>query len=633
MFEAVRKNKRISQVILAIIIIPFAFFGMDAYFSGAPGGGEVATVGKSKITVMEFDRALREQQDRIRELSGGQVDRAMFESEFFRRSVLNGLINQRVLQLYAEDQRIVVTPPQLQEFIASLPAFQDEGQFSLERYERLLRAQGMSPAMFEASVAQDIRVQAVSRAIGDTAFVGTPSVSRFVEAQLEEREIRDFPVEVERFVDAVELSEDEMRAFYDADTPRFERPERVRVEYVVFDEAAVMAQLDIDEARIEAFYEGNRDRYGVPEERRARHILIQVDPDATEEVAAEAQARAREILDALREDPSRFEELAREHSQDPGSARDGGNLGFFGRGMMVEAFDEAVFGMELNEISDLVRTDFGFHVIEVTGINPETFRPLAEVRDEIARDVGRQEASSQFAILAEQFANTVYEQPDSLEPAAELLGLEVRTSDWIERESGTLAGFRSDRLMNELFSTDAREFRENVEAVEVERGTLISARIIDYEAPARLPFDEVREAIEREMRVERAAVLAREEGEAKLEMVRAGEPVEEIEWSTIRRVQRGSPTLPAAAMDAIFRAPSTELPAHVGVPLPDGSYALYRIESVQRPELEADDPRLRLVAQQYEQIMAQKDFDAYLSALRERYPVQIRAAALRSVEP
>lgn len=629
MFEAVRKNKRISQVILVIIIIPFAFFGMDAYFSDAPGGSEVATVGGSKISVLEFDQALREQQDRLRELTGGQFDRALFESEAFRRSVLNGLINQRLLLIHAADNRMVVTSQQLQEMIASLPAFQEDGRFSLELYERALRAQGMSPAMFEAGLAQDLRAQLIAQAVGETVFSGAAPVRRFVEAQLEEREIRDLAIPAERFIDQVAVSEEAVKAFYEENPALFERPPRLRAEYLVFDEAAVMSGLSIPEEQIEQFYAANLDRFGLPEERRARHILIQVAPDASEALAAQAQQRAEALLTQLRADPSRFEALAREASEDPGSAPVGGDLGFIGRGVMVEPFEAAVFDQALGEISELIRTDFGFHIIEVTAINPDTVQPLADVRDDIVAELGRQQMTREFGLLAEQFANAVYEQPDSLVPAAEMLGLEIGTTDWIDRETGVIAGFRDERLLTALFSLEAREAAENVEAVEVQRGTLVSARVLEYQDAQRLPLEEVRGAIETRLMTEQAGVLAREYGETLLARLNAGEALEE-EWSTIRRIQRANPTLPGAAMRAVFEVSSSALPAHVGVVSPDGGYALYRVESVNRPELEDSDPRLVASIGQYERLMAEKDFNAYLGSLRNRYEVEIRATALRS---
>lgn len=632
MFEAVRRNKRISQVILAIIIVPFAFFGMDSYFSDAPGGGEVASVGGVPISSVEFDQALREQQDRLRDAMGEQFDRRLFESEGFRLSVLNSVINQRVLLMHANKNRMVVSQQQLQQAIATQPAFQEDGRFSLERYERVLRAQGMSPGMFEASLARDLRVQQIAQAVGDSAFTGSAPVRRFLEAQLEEREIRELAIAAERFMADVTVEDGAAQAFYAANAARFERPPRLRAEYLVFDREGLLANLNITDEQISQFYEANQDNFGMPEERRARHILIQVDADAAAEAIEQARAKAQSLLDVLRDKPDEFESLARAESQDPGSAAVGGDLGFFGRGMMVAPFEDTVFSLPVGEISELVRTDFGFHIIEVTEIKADTIRPLAEVRDEIVQELGNQEAQRQFGLLAEQFANTVFEQPDSLEPAAELLGLEIRTTDWIDRASGAVGGFNDERLMNALFSVEVRERGENVEAVEVERGTLVSARVIEYEDAQRLDFEEVRGNIETQLRVDEARRLAREYGETLLARLSTGESLDE-EWSTIRRVQRASATLPPAAMRAVFAASPAQLPAHVGVADAAGDYVLYSVEAVHRTQLEDDDSRLQVMVEQYERLMAEKDFNAYLESLRARYPVEIRAAALRTEEP
>lgn len=631
MFEAIRKNKRISQVILAVIIVPFAFFGMDAYFSDGPGGNEIASVGGSKITAVEFDQALREQQDRLREAMGGQFDRELFESEQFRRSVLESLINQRVLAMHALDSRMVVTQPQLQEVIASLPAFQQDGRFSLERYEQLLRAQGMSPSMFEARLAQDLRVQQIAQAIGESAFSGTVPARRFLQAQLEERQIRDVTFPTSRFLDEVSVAEASVRAFYDENPARFERPQRLRAEYLVFDEATLRERVEVSDEQIREFYEANQDQFGQPEQRRARHILIQADASASEEELARARERAESILEQLRAEPQRFEELARAESEDPGSAAVGGDLGFFGPGAMVKPFEDAVFGQEVGTISDVVRTDFGFHIIEVTDVTPATVRPLDEVRSEIADRLAAQEASRQFALKAEQFANTVYEQPDSLQPAADLLGLEIRGTDWISRDGGDVGGFDDPRLINALFAEEVRVGGENTQAIEVTRGTLVAARVTEFEEAQRLPFEEVRESIEAELREKAAAQRAREHGEALLAALARGEEPE-LEWTPARSVQRGTPSLPPPAMEAVFGASVEQLPTHVGAAMPDGGFALYRIESVDRPQLAADDPRVKAMAQQYDRLMGERDFSAYLGALRERYKVEIRASALRGEE-
>lgn len=629
MFEAVRKNQRISQVILAIIIVPFAFFGMDAFFDGSQGPGEVATVGDAQISAREFDQALREQQERARQARGGEYDRALFESEAFRRSVLDGIIDQRVLAVHAAKSRMSVPPQQLQEVITGISAFQDQGRFSLERYERMLRAQGMTPTMFEAQLARDLEARQISEAVGESAFVGDLPARRLLQAQLEEREIRELQFKVEPLKKEVVLGENAAREYYDANPARFERAPRLRAEYLVFDAEALRNKITVTDQEVEDFYKKSGDRFGQPEERRARHILIEVPADATDDVVAKAQTKAGDILATLRASPERFAELAQKESQDPGSAASGGDLGYFGPGAMVKAFEDATYALAVGQISDLVRTDFGFHIIELTAIKEASIKPLEEVRDEIVEELTRQEASRQFAMQAEKFANTVYEQPDSLQPAAEMLGLEIQKTDWVSRQGGQIGRFSNDKLLDALFSERVRTNGENVEAVEVERGVMVSARVVEYEGAQTLPFEDVRASIEDQLRTEAAARRAKEQGEAALAALSNGQKTDG-EWSAPRTVQRAKPTMSPDAMKAVFGVSSKALPGYTGVMMPGGDYSVLEVVSVKPAELADDDPRLAAVGEQYTRWMAEREFRAYIQSLRERYKVQINAAALRA---
>jgi peptidyl-prolyl cis-trans isomerase D len=632
MFEAVRKNKRIAQVILAIIIVPFAFFGMDAYFSGGPGGGEIARIGDYKITAQEFDQAMRERQDRIREQSGGPVDSALFRTREFRVAVLENLINDRAIDLFVADQGLAVTAQQLQDMISSETAFQENGRFSRMRYEQLLQAQGMSPALFESRVARELRNRQVVQAIGQSAFAGQAVVRRLVDIQLEERVISALVFDPEEFGEGIEISEQEIESHYDANRSRYVQAPRLRAEYVVFDEAAVMADVSVDEQRIRAYFDANQSNYGQPEERRARHILVRVQSSASDDEVAAAREQAEALLAEVREAPERFGDIARESSQDPGSARDGGDLGYFAPGAMVEAFDEAVFGREPGVIGDVVRTDFGFHIIEVTDVQESSVRPFEEVRDEIATELRRQEASRRFPVLAEQFANTVYERPDSLEPAAEILGLKVGSSDWVTRSAGRIGGFDDRRLRDALFDPDIRAAGENIEAIEVERGTLVAARVVEFEDERQLPLAEVREEILAELRAAEAVRRARARGEEVFAQLRDGGSYDAGEWTEPFSIPRGNPELPEEAARAVFSAPVDTLPTFVAAEIPGGDYAIFRIDAVIEPEIPFEDPQVQAFAAQYDGLVAEQEFSAFVAALREHYGVQIRAAALESME-
>lgn len=627
MFDLVRKNKRIAQLVLAIIVVPFAFFGMDAYFSDGPGGQEVARVGDYRINTVEFERALRERQDRVRQAAGGQIDAAVFNTREFRAAVLDGLINERALALYVAENRINVPAAQLQQLIAGERAFQVDGKFSRERYEQILAAQGMTPQGFEYGLAQDLRADQVVLGVGRSAFAGRAAVKRLVDLQLEERVISELVFPRERFEADVEIPEETVEAFYRDNADLFRRPPRLKAEYVVLDAEAVARDINIDAGRVRAFYEGNADRFGVPEGRRARHILIRVGRDADGAEQAAAERKAAEIAAEVRANPERFADIARRESQDPGSASRGGDLGFFAPGAMVPEFEQAVFGAEPGQVSDPVRTDFGFHVIQVTEIKPSALRPFDEVRDEIARELRDQEVARRLPLLAEQFANTVYEQPDSLAPVAEALGLEVRRTDWMTRDEVSLGGYSDPRLVNALFDPVARENGENIEAIEVERGVMVSARVVEYEGESQLPYEEVRDTLRARLRADEGARRALAEGEKALATLREGGRVNG-RWSDAYAERRGAPTLPPHAARAVFSADPESLPAYVGAQMPDGGYVVFRVESAGRLELADDAPEVRMLARQYDELVAEQEFGAFVRALRERYGVQINEAQL-----
>lgn len=627
MFDFVRNNKRLAQIVLAILVVPLALFGMDAYFSDGPGGQEVARVGDYRINTFEFDNALRARQDRMRQASGGQVDSALFNTREFRAAVLENLINDRALDLFIAENGISVPAQQLQEMILAESAFHVDGRFSRERYEQLLAAQGMNPAMFERSVAQDLRTDQVVQGVGRSAFAGRAVVKGLVDLQLEERELSELSFPRERYESEVSISDDAVEAFYKENTAAFQRPQRLKAEYLVLNAEAVGGEIKIDDERVRAFYEGNAERFGVPEERRARHILIRVSPSATDEEVAEAEKRANAILAEVRAKPDSFAAVAKRDSQDPGSARAGGDLGFFAPGAMVAEFDDVVFKGEVGRINDVVRTDFGFHIIEVTEIKASSLRPLAEVRDEIVEELRAQEVARRMPLLAEQFANAVYEQPDSLAPAAEALGLTVQRTDWISRENAEVGGFNDARLIEGLFDPEIRASGENVEAVEVERGVMVAARVVEFEDATQLPLEEVSKGIAARLRADEAARIAQQRGEEALAKLRAGEQVSGT-WGEQYAEQRGAPSLPPPAARAVFAADTSNLPAYVGSQMPDGGYVVFRIQSAGKLEIADDAPEVQALAQQYDNLVAEQEFGAFVRALRDKYGVEINESLL-----
>jgi peptidyl-prolyl cis-trans isomerase D len=619
MFDSVRNNKRIVQIILALIILPFALWGVESYVGNMGGGSDVATVGGNKISQNEFQGALREQQDRLRPMLGGR-DPAVLESPELRRAVLENLIQRHLLDLQARDMKLSVSNEQLASFIASVPQLQEDGKFSPQRYDALIAAQNKSKAQFEYEIRHDMTIQQAIAAVGNASLAGRTSADRWLVAQLEEREVSDVVLNADAYLKQVKLAPEAIKAYYDANQAKFQVPEQLRAEFVVLSRDRLVEQVAVAEEEIKSWYDGHPERYKQAEERRASHILVQ------------DEAKAKELLGQLQKSPGEFARLAKQYSQDPGSANKGGDLEWFGRGAMVKPFEDAVFSLKEGQVSDVVRSDFGLHIIKLTGVRPERSRPLAEVRAEIAAELKAQTAARKYAEMAESFSNTVYEQPDSLAPAAEKYKLAVQKTDWLNKGAAASGPFANAKLMAALFSDDAIKNKRNTEAVEVAPNVLVAARVLEHKPAAQQPLETVAATIEKFLTHEEAAKLAVKDGEQKLARLTKGEKVDAT-WSKPHAVIKGmAGELPPEAAQAIFKTDATKLPAYSGA-AGAGGYALFRITKVKRYAPEGGEvPQVRAMRGEYARLVAEEEMAGWIAALRAKYPVEINAAALESKE-
>ena len=636
MFDAVRNNKRIVQVFLALITLPFAFWGVDSYVRNAGPGNDVASVGDSKISLQQFQQSWRDQMDRARQQMGPSFRQETFDTPEMRLAVANSLVDQRLLLLEANKGRLGVSNALLVEIISTMPSLQVDGKFSKARYEAALAAQGMSPEQFEARLRQDMIMQQLVGAIGDTGIVSSVSAEMMLRIQSEERQVAEIRITPEQFASEVKLEADAAKKFYDENQKQFQTPELVRAEYVVLSLDGLLSQVAVSDAEVKAWYEGHLSRYQQQEERRASHILITLAAGASDAEKAKAKAKAEEVLKDVQKNPTKFAELARQHSQDPGSAANGGDLGFFGRGMMVKPFEEAVFKQKQGELSGLVQSDFGFHIIKVTGIKEGKQKKLDEVRAEIEGELKRQGAQKRYAEAAEAFTNMVYEQSDSLAPVVEKFKLKLQQSPLLPRQVpqqalASLGPLGNEKLLAALFTEDAVKNKRNTDTVEVAQNTLVAARVLEHKPASVRPFESVRADIETMLKAKEATALAKKKGEERLAELKGGQ--DKINWALVKNVSRlQGKQVTAPALQAIFRADVSKLPAYTGVELPNnGGYALYKIMAV-KPLATVDADKRRVLQRDYENMTAQEDFTAYLTGLRQRYKVEINKAVLESKE-
>jgi peptidyl-prolyl cis-trans isomerase D len=633
MFDYVRNNRRIVQVFLALITLPFAFWGVESYIRNEGTGVDVASVGNTRITQAELQQALREQQDRMRQQLGKDLPPGMLDNPEVRRAVLDNLVNQRVLSMHAAKTRLFVSDAQLGATIQSIAAFQEDGKFSRQRYDAYVASQNMSQAGFEQRLREDISLQRTLAAVREAAVVPRVASDRWLAALQEEREVSELQVKPEQFAGQVKIPAEAVKAYYDANQKGFETPEQLLAEYLILSQDALQAQIAVSDEEINSAYQAQAERFKQKEERRASHILLLAGKDMPAEQVKAAQAKADDLLKQLKKAPNDFAKLAKQHSQDPGSAEKGGDLDWFGHGMMVKPFEDAVFALKENQVSEVVRSDFGFHIIKLTGIKAERAKPLQEVRAEIAEDLKRQGAAKKYAELAESFSNTVYEQSDSLKPAAEKFKLALQQGPWITK-GGTAAGvFGNAKLNAALFADDATKNKRNTETIEVNPKTLVAARILEHKPAVLQSLDSVKADIEKRLAREETLKLAQKAGETYLDKLNKGEPVD-LTWGAVRSIsQITAPGMSADALRAIFGGNPAKLPAYAGVKLPEGGYVLYRTSRVKPFVVTAqDNPRTKPLREQYERIQADEDFSAWLAAIRLAYPVEINKAALESKE-
>ena len=623
MFEFFRKHTKIVMGFLFLLIIPsFVLFGVDRY-QGDAKGEKVARVDGHDITRPEWDAQHRNEVERIRSQMPS-VDAALLDSEAARYATLERLVRDRVLAAAAAKAHMNVSEERLARMFSEdtgLAAFRTpDGKFDRQRF---MLATGSTPEQYEASVRSQLATQQVLLGVSGTAFA-TPAQSKAaLDAFYDRREIQVARFDPATYTGKVAVSDADIETYYKNNTARFQAPEQASVDYLVLDLDAAKKNIAVSDADLRSYYEQNRARFGTPEERRASHILITAPADAPAADRAKARAKAVELLAEVRGAPSTFAAVARRNSQDPGSAEKGGDLDFVTRGAMVKSFDDAMFGLKKGEISDVVESEFGYHIIQLTDIKPGVVQPFEQVRSTIENEVRGQQATQEFAKAAETFTDAVYQQPDSLQPAADKLKLTVQKAVNVARTPvpGATGALASRNFLNALFAPESLERKQNTEAIEIGPNQLAAGRIVQY-APARtVPLAEIKDRVRAQLVAERAAALAKTDAEAKLAAWTANPASAAFGASqTVSRLEAQSQ--PAPVIEAALRSDASKLPALVGVDLGSAGYAVVRVvKSVPRPAPAPEAAKQE--SEQFTQAVAAAENAAYYALLKQRFKAEI----------
>jgi peptidyl-prolyl cis-trans isomerase D len=619
MFDAIRNKSRILMGVLVVLIIPsFVLFGVDGYNNRAERGAVVAKIADFEITQQQWDARHQQEVDRIR-ASMPNLDPKMLGSDEARYASLERMVDERLVAVASEKQLLVTSDQRLANYLKQDPSIASlrgpDGKLDMDRYRQLAASQGMTPEMLEAQVRRDLSGKQVMSALQASAMASQLQSDLALQAFLQRREIQIQRFSPADFVSKVQPQDAELEQFYQSRSERFRSTESADVEFLVLDAATLAKNIHLPEQDIKSYYEQNIQRLSGQEQRRASHILINAPKDAPAAERDKARNKVEGLLASVRKEPKSFADLARKNSDDPGSARNGGDLEFFAKGAMVKAFEDAAFALKKGEISAVVESEFGFHIIQLTDIKAPMTPSLEAMRPQLEADLRQQQSKRQFAEFAETFSNSVYEQADTLTPIAEKLRLQVQQVKGVSRiPSASIQGVLANpKILEALFTA----------AIELGNNTLVSARLISYKPSALRPFADVKDQVRTEFVLEQAMVLAKAEGQARL-----------AEWQKQPDLARVGPALIVSRdqtqgqaqklVDAVLRTDPSSMPSLVGVDFGAMGYALVRVNKVVPRELSSPQQKAQTL-NQFQRLLVGAESAAYMAHLRAQFKVQILA--------
>lgn len=631
MLQTIREHAQgwIAWVIVILLIIPFAFWGIQSYL-GISSDPVVATVDGFEVSENAFEQQLRQTRIELREQLGANYDPDQFGDAELREQVLDEMVREVLLLNASQRLGLGVSDQELKLQILSEPAFQRDGRFDRDTYEQMLRIQGMTPALFEARLRQQIVGTQLPRTVVESAFLSSVERADYQRLSRQQRAFDYGRFALADYLDPEDpIEDDEIQRYYQTHGDAFRSPEQVRLDYLILDAKALASEASVEESSLREAYEADQARFIQPERRAVRHLLLTLPADA--DTARREQVQSE--IEALRvriEAGEPFADLAREHSQDPGSAERGGSLGTLTRDTLEAPFAEVAFSLEPGQLSEPVRTRFGLHLIEVESVEPAEVSAFETVRDQLHDELAREQGESMYYEIGERLASLAYETPDSLEPVAEELGLEMTHSDWISREGGE-GILASPKIMAAAFSPEVLDNGNNSDLIEPEPDALraVVVRVMDHRPASVRALDEVRAEIVDAIRNERAREAAREAAEAAAEALRAGQ-----DWATLTGltesvspglVDRLNGEVPTPVRELAFTLPAPgEGQSAVGVTALDaGDAVLVRLTEVRDGEVSAEDaprqdPESRLIAQ----LLGRHLYDAMLDDMERRASIE-----------
>lgn len=621
MLQNIRDNSQgwIAKTIIGVIVALMALTGFDAIFQATTHKNEAAKVNGDEISQNELSQAVDMQRRQLMQQLGKDFDASLLDEKMLRESALKGLIDRKLLLQGAEQAKFSFSEAALDQVILQTPEFQVDGKFSSERFDQVIRQLGYSRMQFRQMLAQEMLIGQLRAGVAGSGFVTDAEVLAF--ARLE-KQTRDFAtLNVKADPAAVKLTDDEVKAYYDEHAKEFMTPDQVIIDYVELKKSSFFDQVAVKEEDLEAAYQ--KEIANLAEQRRAAHILIEVNDKTTE---AQAKAKIDEVQARLAKG-EKFEALAKEFSQDPGSANNGGDLGYAGPGVYDPAFEKALYSLSKDQVSEPIRTDFGYHLIKLLGVEAPEVPTLASLKDKLTRELKAAQVEQRFVEATKQLEDSAFEASDLAQPAADLK-LTVHTSKPFGREGGE--GVAANRaVVTAAFSPEVIDEGANSTAIELDPETVIVLRAKEHLKPAQLPLESVSAAIRTQLTKEHASAEAKTRAEKLIADLRDGKaPLDKAidgqNWKITEAATRGQEGVDPAVLQALFRMPkpaAKDKPTFSSVTLPDGSLMVVRLNGVNEAAAPTDEEKA-----QYRRFLAsregQQDFAAYRKQLEAEAEIE-----------
>ena len=587
MLEQIRNRTQttFAKVILAIIIIPFALFGIDSYLSSVGSNIYIASVNDESITSSEMEKTRSQFIAQIKS-QDESTDPKVFESIEFKKAVLDKLIITKLIDQEIKNSGFYISDSQVGIYISGMPEFQRNGKFSQEQYDEVLKVNNLTPKKFDDRIKSDLGTQQVKDSLRKLFYIPKNKIQNLVDLAYQKRDVSIFELKQADFKDKIDLSNPALKKVYEESKSSFMRPDQVKIKFIIYSAAGIVPTVKVADKEVNDYFTNNINRYQADQQRRAKHILFTVGADLASDEIKKIATNAQNVLNEIKKNPKTFKKNAEKYSQDAESAKNGGDLGFFSRGDMTKKFEDTVFSMSRNQISELIKTEFGFHIIMLTDIKGDEVK-FETVKNQIKGELIFNKAVAEYGENADNFGNIVYEQSENLQEAANKFSLKIEDSEWLSFEDAKKF-FNNEAFAQAIFDKDAINEKRNIAAIEASPNNLVAARVVDFRPSASKSFEEVKSTITDFLVEAESQRLLISAGTQLIEDVKLKpKMIDWIDQLSVDRIDRKGLSDPL--INAIFKMDDNQLPSYTGLYDSRGEYIIVKLNKVATDKVDDKD--------------------------------------------